>query len=336
MDLNIKKIKGQYFTVQPTWLKPQVKSFIETSKRKIIFDPFAGKGDIFKSFDGYEIKGMDIDPSLGWESNDSLIHIPSIKNSIIITNPPYFSNYSASRKKMYCKVEKYFVDSDYDDLYLIALEKLLEANDIVVAIVPETFINSNFKEKNLLTSITILEESPFEDTQTPVCVVCFDGKAKDFKDIKIFKNDKYLNNLDYFIKLKIKPSKKLTIKFNSSSGWLALRAVDTTNPNDMIRFDFKYRINYNWDENIKVSSRLLTLIDINILSDLQAELIDEANKILNAYREMTDDVLLSPFKGNMKNGRRRRRLDYQTARAILELAYTRIKGEKIYEQLGII
>jgi len=31
--------------------------------------------------------------------------------------------------------------------------------------------------------------------------------------------------------------------------------------------------------------------------------------------------MLSPFKGNMKNGVRRRRLDFQTCRAIIERAY---------------
>ncbi|MGN1163002.1 MAG: Eco57I restriction-modification methylase domain-containing protein [Christensenellales bacterium] len=334
--MNEKKIKGQYYTVEHTWLKPQVQSFIENARREIIYDPFAGNGDIFKPFQNYKKKGLDIDSSLGWEINDSLVQIPKVSNSIIITNPPYFSNYSASRKKVFNEVEKYFSNSIYDDLYLIALEKMLKANDKVVAIVPETFINSNFQYKNLLHSITILEESLFLDTDAPVCVLCFDGEQKDFNEVEVYKNETYLNTLEYFLNIKIKPMKKISIKFNCQNGWLALRAVDTTSPEDMIRFDDKNKINYNWGDNIKTSSRLLTLIDIDISDNLQQALINEANKILFAYRKETDDVLLSPFKGNMKNGRRRRRLDYTTARAILELAYLKITGEKIYEQLRII
>ena len=77
-----------------------------------------------------------MDNSLEWELNDSLISIPHIDNSIIITNPPYLSNYSASRKKIDDKVEKYFSSSSYDDVYLIALDKMTDAQDYVVAIIP--------------------------------------------------------------------------------------------------------------------------------------------------------------------------------------------------------
>ena len=53
-------------------------------------------------------------------------------------------------------------------------------------------------------------------------------------------------------------------------------------------------------------------------------LIAKSNEILNVYREETSDALLSPFKGNRKDGTRRRRLDYSTARAILESAHQEI------------
>src|SRR3990167_3945429 len=49
-----------------------------------------------------------------------------------------------------------------------ALKKCL-TNDYGVVIIPETFINSSFP-KNRLVSITILEDNPFDDTETPVCV----------------------------------------------------------------------------------------------------------------------------------------------------------------------
>lgn len=46
-----------------------------------------------------KIKELDIDNTLNWEINDSLKEIPYVDNAIIITNPPYLTKYSVSRKK---------------------------------------------------------------------------------------------------------------------------------------------------------------------------------------------------------------------------------------------
>lgn len=118
-------------------------------------------------------KGLDIDAALARRRNDSLRGIPRLKTGIIITNPPYLTNYSARRKGLFGDVERYFEANRHDDLYKIALERCLEAAEYVVAIIPETFINSSFP-KARLASLTILEDNPFEDTDAPVCVACFD------------------------------------------------------------------------------------------------------------------------------------------------------------------
>ena len=72
---------------------------------------------------------------------------------------------------------------------------------------------------------------------------------------------------------------------------------------------------------IKHSSRIITVIEVNLEDKSVDKFISTCNRILEDYRKETDDILLSPFKGNMKNGVRRRRLDYETCRAILEMAY---------------
>ena len=64
-------------------------------------------------------------------------------------------------------------------------------NDFGVMIVPETFINSNF-DKHRLVSITIIEDSIFNDTDTPVCVICFDNRVKDTSMIQIYKNNDFI------------------------------------------------------------------------------------------------------------------------------------------------
>lgn len=329
---NLKKGQlGQFFTEKKCWLREHIKKFIAESGSELAYDPFAGTGCMLDAVSQeisniQTIKGLDIDESLGWKKNDSLLSISKEKDAIIITNPPYLTKYSASRKKIGNTVKKYFDISEYDDLYLIALDRMLEAQKNVVAIIPETFINSPYKQKNKLHSITILEENPFDDTDVPVIVACFDSREKNFDEIKIYKNDRFICSLAETESTRIFPNNDLEIFFNRSDAWLAVRCVDSTDPNDRIRFAFKDEIDYNWDAKIKVSSRLLTLIKIDIPEGKQKLFIDECNRILNNLRERSHDIIFSPFKGNTKNGIRWRRLDFQTCRAISGQAYLHGNG----------
>ena len=328
VDTRDKKHKtklGQYFTKKDVWLRKHIKNFITDSNTKIAYDPFAGNGDLLDAVKklGYnKIIGLDIDKKLKWKINDSLINIPHIENAIIVTNPPYIAKQSASRKKI--NLKKYYSSTIYDDVYLLALDKMIEAQKYVVAIIPESFINSIYRQKDKLHSITILEENPFEDTENPVCVVCFDGIIKTFDKIKIYKEDRYINNLKYFEELRLEPNNSIDISFNDKKGWLALRATDSSNGEDVIHFCFKNDMNYDFENNIKVSSRHISLLNINVKIKDRQKFINVSNKIINKLRKDTSDIILTPFKGNTKFGKRRRRLDFKLARAILEKAYTLI------------
>lgn len=313
---------GQYYTRKDLWLKKQIKKFIKESKCTVAYDPFAGVGDLLKCSKNYnisEIKGLDIDKKLGWEYNDSLKNIPHIENAIIITNPPYLTNYSAKRKKILKGIENYF--NEYTDLYQLAITKMLEAQEYVVAIIPETFINSKFLYKvyERIRSITILIENPFEDTETPVCVVCFDNNISSHKEIEVYVGDKYINTLKYIKEKELIPLKKYKINFNKINGKLAIQAVDMPTLNNKIKFLTVDDLDYDL-KNIKHSSRLITVVEIENVNVNINELANQCNIILNKYRQETKDVTLSPFKGNAKDGTRRRRLDYKTARAIIEKA----------------
>ena len=321
-----KKSLGQFFTKGACWLQPQVAEFIAESRCSVAYDPFAGSGCLFGPVTNRVVSivktiGLDIDPKCGWKVNDSLREIPSVENAIIVTNPPYISNYSASRKRLGGDLKKYFESTKYDDVYLLALDRMLDAQKNVVAIIPETFINSSYMRKDLLESITIVEENPFEDTDTPVVVVCFDSRSKSYDKIRIYKGDKFVCSLQDVEACRMRPHNSVQMKFNDPDGWLGVRCVDTTNPNDMLRFDFKDNIDYNWEKGIKISSRLLTLISIDVPIERRTSFIDSCNRILHDLRNRSHDLVLSPFKGNMKNGVRRRRLDFQTCRAIVETAY---------------
>ena len=323
-----KRSLGQFFTKGDSWLLPQIVDFIKSSGASEIYDPFAGSGCLLQTiadniggFSHYA--GLDIDPALAWERNDSLVNIPSRPNAIIVTNPPYLSSYSAARKKLDKSTLAYFDSTEYDDLYLLALDKMIAAQDWVVAIIPETFVNSPYRRKDRLNSITILQSNPFNDTETPVVVACFDSKSKTFDEIKVFKDSEFVSTLKKVEDSRIHPTNMVHVQFNDPTGWLGVRCVDTTDPSDTLRFDYKENIDYDWDAGIKVSSRLLTLVSVDIPVERRAKFILSCNNILASLRHTSADVIFSPFKGNMKNGMRRRRLDFATCRAIVERAYAK-------------
>ena len=326
--MNDKKKLGQYFTKKNLWLKPQIKQFIENTGCKIAYDPYAGNGDLLNISKEYGISktiGLDIDEKLNWQINDSLKKIPHVDNAIIITNPPYLTIYSASRKKISKGMEEYF--KDHTDLYQLAIDKMLEAQDYAVAIVPETYINSNYIEahKERLNSITVLIENPFDDTENPVCVVCFDNNNEINRKTSVYLEDKYINTLEYLNSKRLEPKNNIQIDFNVPTGNLAIRAVDMQVENKKIEFMSVNKLEYDLN-NIKNSSRLITVVDVKNKVDIDT-LADKCNKILYDFRENTNSIMLSPFKGNAKDGTRRRRLDYKTARAIIENAFQEIMEE---------
>ena len=329
--MDTKKISlGQFFTIEESWAQPQVVEFINScisnNNIKKCLDPFAGRGDLLNyainHFPFEEIIGMDIDRKLKWKYNDSLENIKKIAKTIIITNPPYLASYSAKRKgeEVYKKVSKYFQNTNCEDLYQVALQKMLEKYDYIVAIIPETFINSSFS-KDRVKQITVLENVPFSDTDCPVCVVCFTKKYVADNEKYIYKNSTFIGTWEELNQHRKVPTNCIKIKFNDSTGSIALRAVDNIDANSTIKFMPTIDLDYDID-NIKTSSRLITVIDIPEEIDDVNEFTNICNTILDEYRNLISDILLSPFKGNNKNGERRRRLDYKTARAIIEEAYS--------------
>ena len=120
------------------------------------------------------------------------------------------------------------------------------------------------------------------------------------------------------VEIKGTVSRNKRVIFNDPKGNIGLKAVDGTKVDDRIRFipgdDFDYP-----RSSIKVSSRLMTYLSI---PELETEgsisvFCSEANQILEKYRSKSTDIILSGFKSNNKEGRRRRRLDYRLARKVI-------------------
>lgn len=272
--------------------------------------------------------GIDIHPHGDVLYNDSLRSIPPIPRALIVTNPPYLAKHSAARKRVISEVASYFhAEPDLNDLYLIALKKCLQHSDNVIAIVPETFINAQaFRSR--LRQITVLETNPFEDTDCPVVVACFGGEYG--LPTHVFRDRTEIGYLSDIEKHRMRPHKAVPIHFNVPDGLIGLQAVDSVDPDKSISFMHRSCLGYD-TSGIKISSRLVTYVHIPGLREVDVDPVcRDANQILASLRSLTNDLVLSPFKGNRRDGRRRRRLDYATARAILEQAIDgRLVGESI-------
>ena len=327
-DVDITKVSlGSFYTTRSGWLTQQVRDFLDKALERsngYLLDPFAGDGHLISAVrEDFVLKekvieaaGFDIQGT-AWPINDSLIEIPNPKRAVILTNPPYLANHSAKRKGLSSLVDKYFELSTQKNLYMIALEKALACADYVVAIIPETVLLSSFPKQRMELAV-VIQDSLFGDTEAPALVACF---TKDScADARIFTGNQSIGALSEILALRDSSAPKQKIVFNEPTGRIGLRAVDGSDGQSPIAFvaaaDFSYP-----KDSVVVSSRLMTYVEIPNLSDDQiSSLIPNANEVLSEIRKASGDLVLAPFKGNDKNGKRRRRLDYTLARRILNQA----------------
>lgn len=322
---------GSFFTTDAAWLNKPVREFLSiaflSQGTPSVLDPFAGDGHLLELVNeefGVATFGLDI-AGEKWARNDSLVSIPNPSGSVIVTNPPYLANHSAKRKGVDDLVASYFDGSDYDNLYKIALERCLEVADYVVAVIPETFLLSSFP-KQRLQLVSVIESEIFSDTEAPTVVACFgpsDSNAggASSETASVFINQEKIGTLAEIMSLRNGRSRAgIICRFNVADGRIGLRAVDSHDGVTRIGFELAENFGYR-RERIKVSSRLLTYIEVPHLADSELPaFIERANDILNQLREQSSDLILAPFKGNDKLGKRRRRLDYALARQVLNAA----------------
>jgi hypothetical protein len=325
VEVDIDKVSlGSFYTTKPGWLTDQVRQFLEKALSESngnLLDPFAGDGHLLEAIKSDPVLGRLVSQATGFDIqgdtfpfNDSLVAIPNPKRAVIVTNPPYLANHSAKRKGVDQLVAKYFAGSTQKNLYRIALEKALESADYVVAIIPETFLLSTFS-KNRLELAVVIQDSLFGDTDAPALVACFTKER--CADAHIFTGNQRIGSLSEILALRESTAPKHTIVFNDPNGRIGLRAVDGSDGKTPIAFvaarDFGYP-----SDSVAVSSRLMTYLEVPGVEDEEIpELISKANGMLASIRMRSGDLVLAPFKGNNKAGKRRRRLDYALARRIL-------------------
>lgn len=330
--MSLKKMYGQFYTISNPFKNRLFFNWYESipeEKKNIILEPFAGANNILqliedvnirvKEWDCYDLfPNNDDSKNKAYEikMQDTLQNFPK-GYSVVITNPPYLAKNKATKDKIP-------FDNEYEDLYLKALDIMLKNTEYVAAIIPESYITSN-KYIDRLYGVVSLEMRMFEDTEVPVCLALFiPNKNEDFY---IYKNDIYVGNYKELKKYIIESKEYINIKFNDENGNLGFIAIDDTK-SDNIKFTFPNEIK----NKVNISSRSKTKISgINFKNEnQQKEFIKKLNETIAEYRKLTKDVFLTSFKGLRKDNKYRRRMDYKTARNIINKVYNEFNWS-IYE-----
>jgi hypothetical protein len=324
-----KKMLGQFFTITNPFdndlfykWKKKIKNFDDI----VILEPFAGSNNIVKLLNNIGINNnfscYDIDdsfdncfPRFPIQKNDSIKNYP-INFSVVITNPPYLAKNSATRNGIP------YPNSEFDDLYKICLNEMLLKTDYVAAIIPESFLTQNIFHERLY-GVVSLNARMFSDTECPVCLALFlpEEQKKELipEDFYIYKNNAFIGMESELKKGCLTlPKKQIQWKFNKKGGRIGLIAIDNSNEQSIL-FVQGETIN---DDKIKHSSRGITKIDNLVLDNIDINsFISKCNMILREFREKTQDVFLTSFKGLRKDGNYRRRLDFLQAKIIMSIAY---------------
>lgn len=308
---NSKRRFGRFFTRHNVFKHQAFRSWLKRTKCRSAVDPFAGDGAIAQMLPGLQFTLYDISPaSERVISRNSLKSFP--RADLCITNPPYFSTASAALQGVILPpgVKR--------DLYVFCLNACLANCEYVAAILPLSFMSKAESYPRLATVIE-LTSACFDDTDVPVCLALFCPTA--VKDVKLYRDKKYLGSLSKLLKLDLRLSKmnstRLKIIFNHPKGKIGLVAYD----NQMgMSFVLPHKI-----KKVKSSSRHLTIIKYD--SSCSPHLvIAAANIILEKFRRETSDVFLSPVRDTV-NGKIRRRLKFSQARRILQLAIAELERD---------
>lgn len=327
---------GQFYTRTSPFKLDRFQKWVDSIpdfKNLKFIEPFAGSNSIIQmisqdlsvSFSQWE--AFDIDPAAQEQNLVPLVELIARDTiaafpmgfDVAITNPPYLAKNSATRKGL----RPLF--NGYQDLYEVALEKMLAGCNWVAAIIPESFITRNV-HRSRLEFVISLNLDMFHDTEFPVCLAVFSPIPSETHEI--WRGNEFLGtekSLAELSKKFLNPFPKHRFKFNDPAGVLGLWAIDNTKCNS-IRF---LRGEMIESATIKVSSRAITRISHESINsdELLDAVISKANSLLEGYRDATQDVFMTSFKGLRSDGRYRRRIDWATASKILD---------KAMEDLGLL
>ena len=163
-----KRLYGQFFTISNPF---QCDLFHRWKKLAIIpgprlLEPFAGGNNILQLASEAGISApwdcFDISPSPAIVCGEPAIQRDTLADfptgyRVAITNPPYLAKNSATRRGMP------FPETAFDDLYQVALERMLSSCEYVAAIIPASFLTQRIMQERLF-GVCVLTCRMFEDT----------------------------------------------------------------------------------------------------------------------------------------------------------------------------
>lgn len=301
----IQRGNGVYYTFGNPFKNPAFAAWANScniSSHKIL-EPFAGRNSLIEHLQSLDLcsgwESFDIAPAAdGVQFRDTIKSFP-VGFSVCVTNPPWLAKNSATRRGLS------FPESPHNDIYKVALELCLENCQSVCSLIPESFVRSGlFVER--LSAFVSLTGKLFEETDNPVGMALFNAEKTD--DFAVWHDDSFVGNFSEIQSQLPNPKKNIDMAFGDPDGLLGLIGIDNTKE-PSIRFCHSDELG---DYPISQKNRAITKI-----SGICPSHIKDLNEFLRVFRESTQDVLLTSFKGVRKDGRYRRRLDWNTARRII-------------------
>lgn len=315
--------KGRYYTEHNPFDNVLFRQWLELLPQGIkVLEPFCGncKIPMLLSEIGYNADWfcLDIEPPkqtpLKVVKHDTIKKFPK-GYKVAMTNPPYLGKNSAVVRHLD------FPQTKYNDLYLLCLDLMLANCQYVAAIIPESFITQNLFHSRLYGVVSI-NFRLFSDTECPVCLALFipDGgndfiiyrgneKIGTYSELKQFDLSEYQNGYNW--------------TFNDPGGQIGTVCIDDHNQNGI-----KFVRGNEIAGHIKHSSRSYTRIS-GIPNGIDLDtFIGQCNEVLQDYRDKTNDIFLTSYKGLRKDGRYRRRIDFKTIRCIMNKVAFRYEVNK--------
>ena len=304
--MDSKRAHGRYFTSVNPFNHPAFLEWAESARitHKIILEPFAGTNNLIRyllemglcrSYMSFDIMPAAADVLY----RDTLSDFPA-GYEVCVTNPPWLAKNLAKYRGLS------YPATTYDDVYKLAVEKCLVDCAWVAVLVPESFIRAGLFQERLIAFVS-LTSSLFVDTSHPVGLALFGPET--VLETAVWSGDEWVGVLSDISASQPQPVwDGCAVTFNVAAGNVGLIALDNT-IGPSIRFCDVEELR---DYDVKDTSRHITKLLVD--GDVR---IDAWNEYLNAFRVLTQDVLLTSYRGVRKDGKYRRRLDWNTARGII-------------------
>ena len=304
-----KRTRGRFYTRgNPFALRPFANwaRAVQLQDARIL-EPFAGANDIIRALQDLDLcrdfLSCDIAPASPEVQERDTLHSFPEGFDVCVTNPPWLARNSATRRGLR------YPDTAHDDLYKHCLELCLAHCAHVAAIAPASYLHSGLFRERLASYILLHDAGMFDDTENPVCLALFGDAPR--RETQVFYDNECIGVLDALERCAPVPHCDRQVRFNDPDGALGLIAFDDTK-RPSIRFCKAEEIDRR---EIKVSSRFRTRISGEF--DVTNAFIRRLNGTVDDFRERTQDLFLTPFKGIRNDGRYRRRMDFRMARKII-------------------